>query len=153
MLGNLHVRFGKRFFANETFKVLGRVSYFTTIIIALPTGVKIFSWLSFSFSKKKLTYSDSNLYLQFPRSNIYKKPNISCKELVIRGLNLYSTVNYPFYTARVRNKIDLTNKSRSILAGIYISDAWIQESKSGGIRIFKKQSIIREEYLFYCFLS
>jgi hypothetical protein len=32
-----------------------------------------------------------------------------------------------------------------------ISDAWSQVSKSGGVRIFMKQSIIHSEYLFFCF--
>ena len=82
-------------------------AYFTaaTMIIAVPTGIKIFSWLKGSFSKTFLanftnSLSEAVLTLRerFPRANLYPKNSISnnkCIDLVPYDYYLIGTIHYP----------------------------------------------------------
>ena len=112
-------------------------------------------WLSFSFSKRNMTSriinknkNTLNLLERFSRSNInYLPENKKCKELVIYGKNLDSTINYPRYTSIVRHMENIPFHLNSIIVGILLSDGHLFINKSGNTLLTLKQTIKNFEFL------
>lgn len=107
---------------------------------------------------RKIKNISENLLIRFPRSSLkYLPANLECKELVVYGTNLISTINYPYYTKIVRYMINIPNNIMNPLVGIFLSDGNINvnnKHKVGG-RFRFKQSIVKVEYvhMVFCILS
>lgn len=166
MQWKLHVRFGKGFLNKLIFILLfirGLIFYFT-MIIAVPTGIKIFSWLTISFSKiikliKKyiyniyinINYNNNNLLL--PEINtkslieIYNKSNTryieednKTKTLVRYGSNIITSIGIKRPTSIVRSMYSIPNNILYILIGVILTDGTIAYSSKKNLdkSIFNK---------------
>lgn len=98
----------------------------------------------------------TSLLIKFPKSSLnYLPSNMECKELVLYGSNLISTIHYPYYTKIIRYMVDIPKCILDPLIGILLSDGSITVSstskiKRGG-RFRFKQSIARLEYVHLVF--
>jgi NADH-ubiquinone oxidoreductase chain 4 len=112
-------------------------------------------WLSLSFSKRDMTSriihknkNTLNLLERFSKSNKnYLPENKKCKDLVIHGKILRSTINYPRYTSIVRHMVNIPFHLDSIIVGILLSDGHLFINKSGNTLLTLKQKIKNFEFL------
>jgi LAGLIDADG DNA endonuclease family/Proton-conducting membrane transporter len=133
-------------------------------------------WLSFPFSKEKLTgryiiiknYStliaNTKFVSRFKLNpafyyhsiiNLNRKKwlveNNNCKDLVIYGSILSSTVNFIYYNRFIRNIINIPINLNSIILGIILSDGHLFKNKNNNTLLAFKQTINRFDFFWVVF--
>lgn len=83
-------------------------------------------------------------------NNIYTS---SSKALVPYGINLYSTVGSPRYTALERKSVLIPKNLLPVFIGIILSDAYISRSYKADARLQFKQTINHIEYFYFIFFK
>lgn len=94
----------------------------------------------------------NNLLKRFPKSNKNYLPNNNkCKALVVYGLNLNSTINYPRYTPIVRHMVQIHSNLQSIIVGILLSDGHLFINKAGNTLFSFKKSMSHIKFFLFVF--
>ena len=105
----------------------------------------------------------SNLCLMYPLAISKVKPKKAsinskldkgaCKDLVVWGTNLGSTVGYGRLTKVTRNLIKIPPFHYSVMVGLLLSDGWLifSSSKNKNARLGFKQSLDRSTYVLHVF--
>lgn len=105
---------------------------------------KYYIYLFYNFNLLLPNVNNINLYKIFPKSSrFYIKPNHNCKELVIYGSNLESSLSTKNYTNIVRYMVNIPNHILYIIIGIIISDGYIEYKSKKNI---DKDNLFKNEF-------
>ena len=124
------------------------------IKILCPTGKNVEKDITKNMTSRIIQKNKNtlNLFERFPRTNKNYLPNNNkCKDIVIYGSNLTSTVNYPRYNSIIRHMVHIPSNLYSIILGVLLSDGWLYINKSGNTLLGFKQSINKSEFFFSVF--
>lgn len=128
------------------------------MIIAVPTGIKIFSWLSLPLSKVNLASSISSylsglsILIRFPENRDYLKGDSNCTSLVLYGINLQSNVGRGRFSPLLANLLMLNNYLYGVIIGVMLSEGWLMKTNiNSQARFAIKQSLNNFPYIWFLF--